>query len=68
MIPAKRAPTHRGETLREEFLMPNGMTQVDLAEKLGIPLQREAYYERLMRVVDGRSALMMAAARYIHAA
>jgi antitoxin HigA-1 len=40
MIPTKRAPTHPGEILLEEFLKPNGMTQVDLAKKLGIPLQR----------------------------
>ncbi len=40
MIPAKRAPTHPGEILLEEFIKPKGITQVDLAKNLKVPVQR----------------------------
>lgn len=40
MHPSNRIPTHPGEILREEFLVPLRRTQVALAEHLGIPLQR----------------------------
>jgi addiction module HigA family antidote len=40
MIPKNRKPTHPGEILLEEFLKPSGMSQVDLARKMGIPIQR----------------------------
>jgi len=40
MIPENRTPTHPGVILLEEFLIPLGITQVELAEHLGIPNQR----------------------------
>ena len=40
MIPDNGTTTHPGEILREEFLRPLEITQVKLAEHLGIPLQR----------------------------
>ncbi|MBA2365643.1 MAG: HigA family addiction module antidote protein [Actinobacteria bacterium] len=40
MLPKNRFPTHPGEILLEEFLKPLGLTQVALAEHLGIPTQR----------------------------
>ena len=40
MLPQNRKPTHPGEVLIEEFLNPNQMTQIKLAEKMGIPVQR----------------------------
>lgn len=40
MIPKHRKPTHPGEILLEEFLKPAGMSQVELARKMGIPIQR----------------------------
>ena len=40
MIPRYREPTHPGEILLQEFLKPLGLTQVEVAEKLGIPLNR----------------------------
>jgi len=40
MIPTHREPTHPGEILVEEFLKPLKMSQVTLAEKMGISLQR----------------------------
>ncbi len=39
-IPTKRAPTHPGEILKEDFLEDMGITQVQLAETLGVPFQR----------------------------
>ncbi|HUF04981.1 MAG TPA: HigA family addiction module antitoxin [Aridibacter sp.] len=39
-IPTDRQPTHPGEMLRAEFLGPLGITQSELAEKIGVPFQR----------------------------
>lgn len=40
MIPTHRIPTHPGEILLEEFLVPMGITQVHLAAHIGVPTQR----------------------------
>ena len=40
MIPSHREPTHPGEILLEEFLKPMGMSQMALAHKMGVPIQR----------------------------
>lgn len=40
MIPRKRKPTHPGEVLLTEFLRPHNMTQVELAKRMGVPIQR----------------------------
>ena len=40
MIPTNRIPTHPGEMLLEEFLKPSGLTQVQLASHIGVPVQR----------------------------
>lgn len=40
MIPKHRPPTSPGEMLLEEFLQPMGMTQRELAEQLGLSVQR----------------------------
>ncbi len=40
MIPENRIPTHPGEMLLEEFLVPMEIPQTKFAEKLGIPVQR----------------------------
>ena len=47
-IPSHREPTHPGEILREEFLLPLGMTQRDLASAIRVP------YQRVNEVVRGR--------------
>ena len=39
-IPTHGPPTHPGEMLLEEFLKPLGMTQVELAERIGVSIQR----------------------------
>ncbi len=40
MIPRNRIPTHPGTVLKEEFLKPMGMSQVELARRMGVPVQR----------------------------
>jgi addiction module HigA family antidote len=40
MTPKNRPPTTPGEMLVEEFMKPLGLTQVALAAKMGIPIQR----------------------------
>jgi addiction module HigA family antidote len=40
MIPKNRKPTHPGEILLKEFLEPLGISQIELAKKMGVPIQR----------------------------
>lgn len=40
MIPKNRIPTHPGEILSLEFLGPMNMSQVELAKKMNVPVQR----------------------------
>ena len=40
MIPEHRVPTHPGVILRQEFLVPLGVSQVAFAAHLGVPVQR----------------------------
>src|ERR687893_2482815 len=47
-IPKERVPTSPGETLREEFLEPLGLTQVELAERIRVP------YVRVNELVNGK--------------
>ena len=39
-IPTHRQPTHPGEMLLEEFLVPAGITQRELADAIHVPYQR----------------------------
>jgi len=39
-IPTHREPTHPGEMLLEEFLIPMGITQRELANEIHVPYQR----------------------------
>ena len=47
-IPTDRPPTHPGEMLLEEFLKPLGLTQVQLAERLGVS------YPRVNELIHGK--------------
>ena len=40
MIPKHRKPTHPGEMLLKEFLEPMGMSQLELAKRMNVPIQR----------------------------
>jgi len=59
-VPTHRAPTHPGEMLLEEFLIPMGLTQRDLANSLNVPYQRinEIINER--RGMTPKTALRLA--------
>ncbi len=50
-IPTERAPTHPGVMLREEFLVPLGLTQREFARRLGVS------YPRLSELVHARRAV-----------
>ncbi len=62
MIPKNRPPTSPGEVLREEFLGPLKMTQGDLAEKMGVPIQRINLLINERRAVTADTALLLAKA------
>lgn len=50
-VPTDREPTPPGEMLLEEFLRPLGMTQTELAERIGVS------YVRLNEIVNGRRGI-----------
>jgi len=62
MIPAKRPPTHPGEMLLEEFLKPKGMTQVEFAFKIGVPVQRINTLINGKRACSAETALLLSKA------
>lgn len=47
-LPANRPPIHPGEMLLEEFLKPYGMTQAELAKRIGVS------YVRVNELVNGK--------------
>ncbi|MDR0703191.1 MAG: HigA family addiction module antidote protein [Azoarcus sp.] len=47
----KLKPIHPGEILREEFLVPMGISQYRLAKEIGVPAQR------IGEIVAGRRAI-----------
>jgi addiction module HigA family antidote len=50
-IPTNRAPTHPGEMLLEEFLVPMRLTQRELADAIHVP------YQRINDLVNGRRGM-----------
>lgn len=62
MLPRNRVPTHPGEILLEEFLKPSGISQVALAEHLGVPVQRINELVRGKRGVTPETAWLLAGA------
>lgn len=62
MIPENRIPTHPGEILLEEFLIPLEMSQVSFAEHIGVPVQRVNEIVRGKRGVTPESAWLFAQA------
>ena len=51
MMKRKRQPTSPGEILREEYLIPLGMTQKELADHLGCDVKV------VNRIVNGRTSV-----------
>ena len=62
MLPERRVPTHPGTVLRDEFLAPLGLTQVQLARHLGIPIQRVNELVNGKRGVTPETAWLLAQA------
>lgn len=50
-IPTHRAPTHPGEMLLEEFLIPLEINQRELADAIHVP------YQRINELVNGRRGI-----------
>ncbi|USE33929.1 HigA family addiction module antitoxin [Endozoicomonas sp. SCSIO W0465] len=50
-IPTNRVPSHPGEMLREEFLLPMNITQQELAMAIHVP------YQRVNELVNGKRGL-----------
>ena len=62
MLPENRIPTHPKEILQEQFLEPLGLTQVALAEHVGVPVQRINEIARGKRGVTPETAWLLAQA------
>ena len=62
MLPTHRIPTHPGEILLEEFLRPLELTQVALADHLGVPVQRVNELVRGKRGVTPETAWLLSQA------
>jgi antitoxin HigA-1 len=50
-IPTHRRPFHAGEMLRDEFLEPLGMSQTELARRIGVS------YVRINELVNGKRGI-----------
>ncbi len=59
MIPTHRKPTHPGEILLYEFLEPLKITQVALAKKMGVPIQRVNTLIAGRRGITAETALLL---------
>lgn len=56
-VPTNRQPTHPGEILREEFLLPMGITQRELATRIHVP------YQRVNELVNGKRGVTPSTAK-----
>jgi len=59
-IPTHRPPTHAGEMLLEEFLIPLGLTQQELANAIHVPYQRVNEIINRRRGITPSTALRLA--------
>ena len=62
MIPKHRSPVHPGEILVEEFLTPMGISQVELARKMGVPVQRVNTLINGKRDMSAETAILLSRA------
>jgi len=60
VLDLKRPPTRPGEMLLEEFLRPAGLTQVEAAQRMGIPLNRLNEIIHGKRGISADTALRLA--------
>jgi antitoxin HigA-1 len=59
MIPKKRTPSHPGEILLLEFLQPMGLSQVELAKRMHVPIQRVNTLVNGKRDVTAETAILL---------
>jgi len=59
-IPTHREPTHPGEMLREEYLVPMEISQRDLADAIHVPYQRVNELINKKRGITPSTALRLA--------
>ena len=59
-VPTHRTPTHPGEILMEEFLLPMRLTQRELADAIHVPYQRVNDLIHRRRGMTPDSALRLA--------
>lgn len=59
-VPTHREPTHPGEMLIQEFLIPMGITQKDLADSINVPYQRINEIINKKRGITPSTALRLA--------
>jgi addiction module HigA family antidote len=59
-VPKLRAPTHPGEMLVEEFLVPMQLTQRELADGIRVPYQRVNELANQKRGITPSTALRLA--------
>ena len=62
MIPKHRKPTHPGEILLLEFLEPMRLSQVELAHRMGVPIQRVNTLVNGKRDVTAETAILLSRA------
>lgn len=62
MLPKNRPPTPPGELLLEEYLRPRGLTQVELAARMGVPIQRVNTIVNGKRGITAETAILLSEA------
>jgi addiction module HigA family antidote len=60
MLPKNRAPTSPGEVLQQEFLVPLGITQVELARRMRMTVQTVNQLIKGKRNITAQTALLLA--------
>ena len=62
MIPRSRKPTHPGEMLLQEFLEPMELSQVELAHRMGVSVQRVNTLANGKRDMTAETAILLSRA------
>ena len=60
MIPKYRLPVHPGEVLLEEFIIPRKISQMELARKIKVPIQRVNTLINGKRDMSPETAILLA--------
>src|SRR3989338_4403639 len=63
MIPKNRRPSHPGEILLELYLKPMGMSQMELARRMRVPIQRVNTLINGKRDMSPETAILLSPAR-----